>query len=180
MFFDIHKHFLCPDPVARQATDAEGKLQISHDDGERNSWDWDKCVVLHKEQHAIIESLTDYGYSGLDNGPKVCHFLQGIKSPELEAAVNVVCAKPGKYGMDFDAVVSYLGQMVTKKGVVMQSVPIATTRSQPVRPKVMTFMGKEECKKYPKVVWASMTREQQLQCQETSRTTRHQACQAAD
>ena len=115
MFFDIHKHFLGPDHVARQAIDAEGKLQNSHYDGQRKAWDWDKYVVLHKEQHTIKESLTDYGYIGMDNGTKVCHFLQDIKSPELEAVVNVVCAQPEKYGTDFDAVLSYLCQMVTKK-----------------------------------------------------------------
>ena len=64
MFFDVHKHFLGPYHVAREAADAEGKLQNSHYDGERKTWDWDKYVVLHKEQHAIIESLIDYGYSG--------------------------------------------------------------------------------------------------------------------
>ena len=33
-FFDIHKCFLGPDHVARQVTDAQGKLQNSHHDGE--------------------------------------------------------------------------------------------------------------------------------------------------
>ena len=134
VFFDIHKHFLDPDHVARQAAYAEGKLQNSHFYGERKTWDWDKYVALHKEQHAIMESLTDYHYSGMDNGTKVCHFLQGIKSSELEATVNVVHSQPEKYGTDFDAVGSYLGQMVMKKGLIMQSVQIATTGHQPVRP----------------------------------------------
>ena len=79
----------------------------------------------------------------MDNGTKVCHFLQGIKSPELEAAVNVVCTQPEKYGTDFDATVSYLDQMVTKKGKI---------GSQMVRPKVAALTGKVECKKYPKAV----------------------------
>ena len=100
-----------------------------------------------------MESLTDYGYCGIDNDTKVHHILQGIKSPELKAAVNVVCAQPEKYGTDFDTVASYLGQMVTKKSLIMQSVQIANTRSQRVRPKVAAFRGKVECKKYPKAVW---------------------------
>ena len=105
VFFDIHKHFLDPDHVARQAAYAEGKLQNSHFYGERKTWDWDKYVALHKEQHSIMESLTEYGYSGMNNGTKVHHFLQGIKSPELEVMINVVCSQPEKYGTDFDAVV---------------------------------------------------------------------------
>ena len=78
-----------------------------------------------------MESVTHYGCSGMDNGTKVCHFLQGIKSPELEAVVNIVQAQPEKYGTDFDTTVSYLGQMVMKKSLTMQSVPIAETQSQP-------------------------------------------------
>ena len=36
-----------------------------------------------------MESLTDYGYSGMDNGTKVHHFLQVIKSTEVEVGLNV-------------------------------------------------------------------------------------------
>ena len=53
--------------------------------------------------------------------------------------------------------------MVMKKRLIMQSVGIMKTGSQPVRPKMAAFMGKIECKKYPKAAWNSMTREQQMQ-----------------
>ena len=92
VFFNVHKHFIGPDHMVRQATDAEGKLENSYYDGERKTWDWDMCVAPHKEQHAILESLTDYGNIGMEYGTKVHHFLQGIKSPKLEAAINVVHA----------------------------------------------------------------------------------------
>ena len=49
MYFDIQKQFLGPDYVARQATDAERKLQTSQNDHERKEWDWDKYVTLQKE-----------------------------------------------------------------------------------------------------------------------------------
>ena len=62
-----------------QDTDVEGKLQNSHYDDERKTWDCHKYVAPHKEQYTIMESLTDYGYSGMDNDTKVKHFLQGIK-----------------------------------------------------------------------------------------------------
>ena len=70
----------------------------------------------------------------------------------MVAEVNVVWAQPERYGMDFNATVSYLGQMVMKKGFSMQSIHIAKIRSQPVKPKLVAFMGKIECKKYPKAV----------------------------
>ena len=93
VYFDIH-WFLCCDHVARQATETERKLQSSHYDCEKDRWGWDKYVTLHKEQQTIMESLTDYGYSGMDIGTKACYFSQEIKSTELEAAVNVVWAQP--------------------------------------------------------------------------------------
>ena len=98
----------------------------------------------------------------MDNGTKL-HFLEGIKIPELEAAVNVVWAQQEKYGTDFDANMPYLGQMVMKKCLIMQPAHITKTGSQPVRPKVSAFMGKIGCKKYPKAVLNSMTKEQQMQ-----------------
>ena len=45
----------------------------------------------------------------------------------------------------------------------MQFVHIAKTGSQQVKPKVATFMGNVECKKHPKAVWKSMSKELQIQ-----------------
>ena len=50
------------------------------------------------------------------------NFLQGTKSTELEAPDKVVQVQPKMCGKDFDATVSYLGQMATKKSYNMQSV----------------------------------------------------------
>ena len=97
-----------------------------------------------------MESLPDYGCSGMDSGTKVHHFLKGIKSLELEEAVNIFHAQPEKYGTDFNATMSYLGQMVMKKILILQSVQITKTRSQPVKPKVVAFTEKIEFEKHPK------------------------------
>ena len=51
------------------------KQKTSHYDGERKMWDWDKYITLHKEQHSIMDSLTDYEYNCMDNGTKVHNFL---------------------------------------------------------------------------------------------------------
>ena len=105
----------------------------------------------------------DHGYSGVNKGTKVHCFLKGIKITELKAVINVVQTQPEKYGKDFDTTMSYLGQMVMKKSKAMQSIQIVMIRSQPLMTMVMTFMGKIDCKKYPKAVWNSMSREQQIQ-----------------
>ena len=66
-------------------------------------------------------------------------------------------AQPEKYGKDFDATVSYLGQIVAKKSYSMQSVHITKTRNQSVKPKVAAFIRKIECKKYHKTLLNSMS-----------------------
>ena len=71
------------------------------------------------EQHIDMESIADHGYSDIEDGTKVHHFLQGIKSTELETPKNFVKAQPEKYDKDFDMTVFYLGQMVTKEGYAM-------------------------------------------------------------
>ena len=152
VFFDVNKHFLGPEHVVRQATKAKGKLRKSHYDGKRKMWDWNKYATPIKEQYVIMKSIKDFDYSEMDNGRKVCHFLQGIRSTKLEETANVVLAQTKKYDMDFDATVCYLGQMVTKKGPSMQSVYIAKTGSQPEWPNMAKLHGKVECKTYPKAV----------------------------
>ena len=123
VFFNVCKKLLGPNHVARQAAEA-GKLHNSQHD-EKKGWDWDKYVALHKEQHMIMESLADHGYSGINEGIEVCHFLQLIRNTELKAAINVVWAQSEKYGKEFVTIVSYLGQMVIKKGYNMQSVNVS-------------------------------------------------------
>ena len=90
VFFDIHNQLLRPDHVIRQSTKVEGKLQNSHYEDKKKGWGLDKYFTLHKEQHTIMYSLGDYGYSAMNNGTNVCHFLQGSKSTELEVVVNII------------------------------------------------------------------------------------------
>ena len=50
--------------------------------------------MLHSIRNSIAyKGHTDYGYCGVDNGAKICHFLQGIKSTEFETMVNVILVK---------------------------------------------------------------------------------------
>ena len=92
----------------------------------------------------------------------------------MKAEVNVFQAQPEKDGTDFDTTISNLCQMVTKKILIEQYVDIAKTGSQQVRCKVATFVGKIECKKYPKAVKNFMTIKQNAGLQ-ALQTTRHQA-----
>ena len=57
---------------------------------------------------------------------------------------------------------SYPGQVVTKKGISMQSLHIAKIWNHLMKPKEVAFMGKIKCKRNPKAIWNSMTKEQQI------------------
>ena len=52
-----------------------------------------------------MKTDSDYGYNGMDNCTKVCHFPNQIKSTEVEAVVNIVQVQPQKDGIDFDGTV---------------------------------------------------------------------------
>ena len=49
----------------------------------KKGWNFDKSVFAHKEQHIILEKLTDFGYAGVDEGSKIRHFIQGNTDPSL-------------------------------------------------------------------------------------------------
>ena len=162
VFFNVHKCFICPDHVARQAADAERKLQTSDNDGEKKGWDMDKYVALHKEQHAIINSLTDHGYSGMDDGTKVHHFLQGIKSTEFNTAAHLS-------GPNQKSLVQILTQCVLsgpnnhKERPLNAIHPHCENQKSAGETKSDGLHGEVEWKKYHKAVCNSMTKEQQMQ-----------------
>jgi hypothetical protein len=55
---------------------------------------WEKYVQIHAEQHAVLNGLTDYGYSGIDNGTKVRKLMAGIKTDALDTVKAAVLASP--------------------------------------------------------------------------------------
>ena len=79
VYSNILKFFLCTDHMARQAAEQKESCKTPTM-MVRKLWPWDEYVVLCKEdQHAIMESITDYGYSEMENCIKICYFLQGNK-----------------------------------------------------------------------------------------------------
>ena len=81
MLFD---HYLGQNSTANQASLAEAKLKNSSYQGERHRWNFEKFVRRQVEQHEILNGLTKYGYSGIDDGSKVRYLLGGIKTKDLD------------------------------------------------------------------------------------------------
>jgi hypothetical protein len=67
-------------------SEAEAKIGSVSYIGKRKKWTWEKYVQIHAEQHAVLNGLTDYGYSGIDNDNKVRKLMAGIKTDALDTA----------------------------------------------------------------------------------------------
>ena len=65
------------------ASIAEKKLAMMTYTGECRRWTFEKYVMLHKDQHSILEGLTKHGYAGIDKRSKVRYLLDGIKMDDL-------------------------------------------------------------------------------------------------
>jgi hypothetical protein len=71
-------HFLLPNNIDNMASELEVNIGLVSYIGERKKWTWEKYVQNHAEQHALLNGLTDYGYSGIDSGTKVRKLMVGI------------------------------------------------------------------------------------------------------
>ena len=80
----LHTQLLGEEAINTQCSQVENKLAgMTLEGGKRRNWNFDKFVIAHKEQHAIIDKLVEHGYKGIDEGSKVRLFMQGIKDPAL-------------------------------------------------------------------------------------------------
>ena len=51
--------------------------------GERENWDFEPFETSHKEQHTILEGLTNIGYNNLDKRTKLSRLVNGVKMGSL-------------------------------------------------------------------------------------------------
>jgi hypothetical protein len=77
------------------ASEEEAKLGSASYTGERKKWIWENYVKIHaQQQHVVLKGLTDYGYSGINNGTKVRNMMVGIKTDYLDTVEAAVLASP--------------------------------------------------------------------------------------
>ena len=62
----LDDHYLGPNNVDNMASLAEKKLAMMTYTGEHRCWTFKKYITLHKDQHSILEGLTEHGYVGID------------------------------------------------------------------------------------------------------------------
>jgi hypothetical protein len=90
----LFDHFIGPNNVGNMTSAAETKLNGTLYNGEKKRLTWETYVRIHMEQHSVLNGLKDYGYARIDNSSKVCHFLKGIKTTELDVCKTQVMASP--------------------------------------------------------------------------------------
>ena len=91
----LFDHYLRQNSTANQVSLAEAKLKNSSYQGERRHWNFKKFVRMQVEQHEILNGLTKYEYSGIDDGSKVRYLLGGIKTKDLDPVKVQIMASPG-------------------------------------------------------------------------------------
>jgi hypothetical protein len=84
----------CYGITSSEASEAEAKLGLVSYTGERKKWTLEKYMQIHAEQHAVLNALTDYGHSGIDNGTKVRKLMAGIKTDALDTVKSALLASP--------------------------------------------------------------------------------------
>jgi hypothetical protein len=90
----LFDHYLGPNDVGNMANAPETKLSSTLYNGEKKRFTWETYVRIHTEQHSILNSFEEYGYSGIDDSSKVRHLLEGIKTTELDVGKAQVMASP--------------------------------------------------------------------------------------
>jgi len=73
----FHNHFLGPNNISHIQKQAELKLLTLTYQDKRKNWNFECFVMSHKEQHTILESLTDHGYPGMNERTKVDQLIDG-------------------------------------------------------------------------------------------------------
>jgi hypothetical protein len=79
-FLGLKDHYFGQDHVDTMASKAEAKLQTTFYHGEKRNFTFEKYVRTHFYQHAILESLTEHGYNGIEARSQIRYLNSGTPS----------------------------------------------------------------------------------------------------
>lgn len=118
-YLALFQHYLGPNNKNNIAAAAERDLMKLSYTGETKRYNFEKYVGGHKKCHNIFDGLVRYGYSSMDKGTKVRHFVNGINHPTLNA-IKATVWHDQTLANDFEAVCAMF------KTVIQQSNMAAT------------------------------------------------------
>ena len=122
---------------------------MSMHDEKKKTWNWEKYVAWHVEDHIILGNLMDCGYQCLDPGSKVQYQLNGIRCNKLPTAVVAVNVHPYKYEKYFDTACAFLTQYINKRAPTPSVKVASADQNRPAKwqkaaTTPVTFKGKVE------------------------------------
>ena len=117
-------HYLGPNNVQHQAAQAEKTLRTITFVKDTRNWTFETYITKMVEQHVILEGLTEYGYKGINEGTKVCLFLDGIVAPELEV-IKTRILSDASLCMDFEGCTVLFNDFIKQKRAT-QCLPTCT------------------------------------------------------
>lgn len=112
-YLALRGHYLGKNFVDRMASQAEQKLSTTSYSGEKRNFNFEKYVQIHVEQHTILDGLKEHGYTGIDVRSKVRHFMNGIKTKDLDP-VKVQILASEDLRADFDACVALFTEFLSQ------------------------------------------------------------------
>jgi hypothetical protein len=90
----LFDHYLGNSNVDCLADEANCKLLMETYRGEQKCWNFEKYVVLHIQQHTILNGLKKYDNQGINERSKIRYFMNGIKLPSMSAVYWTIKACP--------------------------------------------------------------------------------------
>jgi hypothetical protein len=81
-------------------------------------------VQIDAEQHAVLNGLTDYGYSCIDNGTKVRKLMAGINTDALDTVKASVLASPA-LRTKYPDVVTLYGDFIKQQNIESASMHVS-------------------------------------------------------
>jgi hypothetical protein len=115
-FLLLWDQFLGPNNVDNIASEAEAKLGSVSYTGERNKRTWEKYVQIHAAQHAVLNGITEYAYSDIDNVTKVRKPMAFMKTDALDTVKAAVLASPA-FRTNYPDVVTFYGDFITQQKI---------------------------------------------------------------
>jgi hypothetical protein len=91
-YWALYDHYLGEHNVDTMSGHAEHKLLNTAYHREKRRWNFESYVRVHVNQHAILEGLVEFGYSGIDERSKVRYLISGIKTTALDSVKTNVMA----------------------------------------------------------------------------------------
>lgn len=131
-FMGLRDHYLGRNNIDNLSSRAEKKLQATTYTGEKRNWNFEKFVKVHKDQHAVLSSLTEHGYAGIDDRSKVRHLLAGIKTTAFDTVKTRIMSE-ATLRSDFDACVNLYQDFIEQMGntSTVKDVTVAAVSGKP-------------------------------------------------